>query len=231
MSYTAAIAELRQLLSDNDTDKRSTQKQVLGNTNAPGATNVEFRTYDKRFIEDTFQPYINGVAVAPSGFTITDNISGEFVFATPPAQNSKITASYYWQWWTDDELINFLNKGAEQIGIDDPTVTTGGPTDSAYLMVPQGLRSAALYYAAGWSQDKLVQYMMNRRHSGEYLLEQDKGGDEGFAQIIQQMRSQKTDYFKMADKFRNDFYTRQGRRNAPVFRVRMGRKKPYGPMR
>ncbi len=225
MGYTEAIAELRQLLSDGETDKRSTKKKLLGNIDG---VNTTFTTYDKHIIEDTLEVFINDNVVTAS---LTDPNSGEVELTSAPSGNMKLTASYYWQWWTDVELQNFLNKGAESVGQVDGTNTGGGSSDVAYLQIPQGVRTAALYYAAGHANQKLIQYMMNRRHSGEFLLEQDKGGDEGFALIIQQMRGEMNDMFKQAQQFRDDFYRRQGRRNAPVVAVKLGRTKNYGPRR
>lgn len=226
-TYTEGIVELRQLLSDDKTDKRASRKKVIGDIDG---TNTHFRTYDKRIIADTFQVFSGDDEITDSA-SLDDAISGEFTLSSPPDKNTKLTASYYFHWWTDTELQNFLNKGAESIGIDDPNHTSGGDADQAYLQIPQGLRSAALYYAAGHAQKKLIQYMMNRRHSGEFQLEQDKGGDEGFAAIITQMRSEMKDNFKQADTFRDDFYKRQGRRNAPVVRIKTGRTQRYGPFR
>jgi len=169
MSYTNAILELRQMLSDTDQHKRSTRKKLIGNVDG---SNLVFVTYDKRIVEDTFQAFVNGLPVQA---VITDPVAGEVAFAVAPLQNSTVQASYYWQWWLDTELTTFLNKGAEAVGLS----TTSATTDNAYLQVIPGLKSAVLQMAASMSAESLANYLITRKHSAEHLLEQDKGTDEG----------------------------------------------------
>lgn len=225
MAWTNAFTELREFLSDTKFNKRASGKQVKGQVNG---MNQAFITYDKRFIEDTFEVFVNDL---PAKFQIVDSIAGTFTICPAPDVNSTVVASYYWQWWLDSELQTYLNKAAESMGIDDTQHPDGGADDVAYLAIPQGLRGAALNLAASYAQAALVQYMMNRKHSGEFLLEQDGNDDAGFAQIINAMTKQKQDYYKTGIELRDDFYKRQGREFAPSVRIKVVASRRYGPSR
>lgn len=220
MSYTAAITELRQLLSDTAFHKRVTKKKLIGNVNGD---NKKFFTYDKRILEDTVEAFVNDAAVS---FDIDDAIKGEITLATAPDKNSKVEASYYWQWWHDDDLTTFLNKGAEITSQEDLT-----PPDTAYLQILPGLKTAALYFAANMATESLISYLATRRHSQEFLLEEDGNDDNKFSQTIQALTEQAKAMWDKAIFHRDDFYKRQGKRHAPAFGVKTVASRRYGPIR
>ena len=70
MSFDSAILELRQMISDTEFHKKVTKKKLIGAVNGE---NTSFITYDKRILEDTFQAYVNDVAVDSS---VDDAIRG-----------------------------------------------------------------------------------------------------------------------------------------------------------
>lgn len=220
MSYDAAINELRQMLGDTEFHKNASKKKCLGKVDAE---NASFMTYDKRILEDTFQAFVNEIAVDS---TIDDAVRGTFTLSTAPEKNTAVSASYYFQWWIDDEIKTFLNKGAEATG-----VSSGAVPDSAYLSIQPGLKSAALSFAASLAIRSLINFMMNRRHSAEFSLEQDGNDDSGFAQTLNAMGKQADAYWKQGEWHRDDFFKRNGARNAPAFGVKVGRTGRYGPNR
>lgn len=217
MSYPNAIEELRMLLGDTSVHKRATRKKLIGNIDAD---NTSFRTYDKRILGDTLELFVNNAAVA---FTLDDEISGEVTLAEAPAKNSKVEASYYWQWWTDDEMKAFLNKGAESTG-----QFTNVVPDQSYLAIQAGLRGAALDYAACFATRSLIAYLTTRKHSAEFLIEQDKNDDMNFSETIKALTAAADSYWKTAQTSRDDFYKRLGKRNAPAFAIRTPSNRRYG---
>lgn len=217
MSYTQAITELRQLLGDTANDKRSSRKKLIGNVDGD---NKKFRSYDKRIIEDTLEVFVNNQLVSAS---VDSANSGEIVLTTAPDPNSKVEASYYWQWWNDDELKTFLKLGSESLGIVDET------NSAIWESVPPGLRGSLLYYSAAHSVRRQIMYMINRRHSGEFLLEQDKGGDEGFADLLRALENTYTMFSKTAKSERDDFIQKRGQQLNPSFKLKAGNSGQYGP--
>jgi len=220
VSYDSAITELRQLISDTEFHKKVTKKKLIGAVNGE---NTSFITYDKRILEDTFQAYVADVAVDA---TVEDPIKGEITLSAAPDKNTKVEASYYWQFWIDDEIKNFLNKGAEAT-----SQWTSNVPDNAYLQILPGLKTAALMLAASLATRSFIQYVISRRHSEEFLLEQDGNDDNNFSQTITALQKVADQYWKDGIQMRDDFYMRQGKRNAPAFGIRMSSPRQYGPKR
>lgn len=220
MSYANAITEFRQVMADTDLHKHSFQKKVLGRKDGD---NTKFITFDKRVIEDTFTVQVDGVDVT---FTMDDPVKGTFTVNEAPASNQELTASYYWQWWLDEEIKNFLNKGAESTGQFTDTIP-----DNSYLKIQAGLRSAAMLYGAYWATMSLIKYLEMRRHSSEYVIEEDGNRDANDAAMIDAMRREAADYITRADTARDDFWKRLGQRAKPSFGVKTVATRGYGPQR
>lgn len=220
MSYTQAITEIRQLLSDTEFHKKATGKQLIGKVDA---NNVKFITYDKRLLSDTLEVFVNAEAV---DFTLDDAVKGAITLSSAPDKNTKVTANYYWTWWNDDELITFLNKGAEATSQFSAAIP-----DQAYLQILPGLKTAALMLTASLATRSLIQMMINRRHSEEFLIQESGNDDTGFSQMITAMQKMADTYWKDGIAQRDDFYMRQGKRNAPAFGIKVGTPKGYGPNR
>lgn len=220
MSYDSAISELRQLIADTEFHKKATKKKLIGSIDGE---NKQFITYDKRLLENTVEIFVNGVSV---NFTVEDSIKGLINLNAAPDKNTKVEANYYWQFWIDDELKNFLNKGAEAT-----SQWTSAIPDNAYLSILPGLKTPALMLAASLANRSLIQYLVNRRHSEEFLLEQDGNDDAGFSQMIGALQKIADQYWKDGIKMRDDFYQRQGKRNAPAFAIKQNSLRQYGPRR
>lgn len=220
MSYSSAVIELRQIIADTEFNKKATKKKLIGPVDG---NNTSFVTYDKRIYSDSVEVFVNGELAS---FSVVDEIKGELLLATAPDKNTKVEASYYWRFWIDDELKNFLNKGAESTGQYGST-----SPDQAYLNIEPGLKNAALYFAASLATRSLIFYITNRRHSEEFLIEQDKNDDTNFSQTITAMNTQAKALWDQAVFHRDDFYKRLGKRNKPSFGVKMGSTRKYGAIR
>lgn len=155
-----------------------------------------------------------------------DAVRGDILLASAPDVNSKVEASYYWTFWIDEELKNFLNKGAESTGVFSSDIP-----DNSYLSIQAGLKQSALLFAAHLSTNALISFLINRRHSEEFLIQQDGNDDSNFSQMINALRGQAKDYWDRACFHRDDFYKRLGKRNAPAFGVKYGRTSRYGANR
>jgi hypothetical protein len=228
MDYTKAVEELRQMIADTSQTKRVTRKQMANGT-ADG-NNTLFYTWDKRVFEDSFQLFVDNELQDERSYELTNPISGEVTFDEAPDKDSEIRASYYFQWWIDDEIKNFLNKGAELTGEVDPNISATHP-DQAYLSIQPGLKNAALKFAGHLAMDALVSRFVANKHSAEFLLEQDGNVEIGYSELIKNLQSQANTWFKQAVQLRDDFYKRQGRRNAPAFGIKQVNTKIYGPIR
>ena len=228
MSYASAVLELRQLMSDSDMHKKSTKKKLIGKIDG---NNVEFYTYDKRIVGSTLELFVTDAAnneaqLLNSEYSLEDPVKGFVKLEKALDPNSKITGNYYWQFWIDSELKNFLNKGAESIG-----QFTDSIPDNTYMAIQAGLRQAALFFAAHLCVNSLIQLEMNRRHSEEFLIEQDGNDDKNFTAMITAMRGQSKDYWDRAVIMRDDFHKRVGKRNAPAFAIKLGSVRRYGANR
>ena len=191
--------------------------------------NTVFFTYDKKFFPDTLEIYINDELVT-SGYTVSSETIGQITFDSAPDINSEVRASYYWQWWTDADLKNFLNKGAEQIGISIASVTNAA-SDTAYLQVPGGLKTPTLLFAAYLANTSLVSYLVTRKHSSEFLLEQDGNTDSGYNETVKLLKDSADSFMKQSIDLADRFYKRQGRQFAPAFGIKNVNTKVYGPTR
>jgi hypothetical protein len=220
MSYTAAVTELRQLLGDSEYHKKATEKKLIGRIDGE---NTVFYSYDKRLLEDSLEVFVNGEAVS---FALNDAIKGQITLAEAPEKNSTLVANYYFVWWIDEELKTFLNKGAESVSLSDDI-----PPEEAWTQLSPGLRKPGLYFAAHDAIMSLVTFLVNRRHSEEFLIQQDGNDDSGFSQMINALRGQAKDYWDRAIAARDDYYERQGKRNLPSFAIKPGVVKRYGPRR
>jgi hypothetical protein len=107
---TSAIASLRSLLGDGPTDKYEFKANVYP---TPDTVTTRFFVGQTRLVPDSLEVYHNGVLVAPSGITDIDVAKGSFTKA--PAPSGEILASFYYQWFTDAELIEFLNEATNML--------------------------------------------------------------------------------------------------------------------
>ena len=115
---TSAISSLRSLLGDGPADKFEFKANVYP---TPDTVTTRFFVGQTRLVPGSLEVYHNGVLVDP-GITAIDEAKGSFTYA--PAPSGEVLASFYYQWFTDPELIEFLNEattmlvGAESVSGD-----------------------------------------------------------------------------------------------------------------
>lgn len=213
-----AISDCRKLLSDGPTDKLRYRKQVLGFQNS---SNVTFKTFEMRRITTLVG------AVAPVGVYVNNTIAtvsseslatGEFVLSSAPADGAQVQATYYVQWFNDDEITQFLTSAAEWIGVADD-----------YTAISQELRPAAKEYVAAQAYQKLVARFSENLAETYQLY--DAPDQKRFDPISAYMKIAEAK-MKLAFQLRDDVYkNRQGRALAPISATISGRVKDVAPNR
>lgn len=193
------------------------QKQVIGKVDG---VNTLFKTFEMRRITNFISPdvgfgvYVDGVLVTVS----SENLDvGSFIVAAAPDEGKTITANYNVQWFTDEELTEFLVSAAEWVSLGDE-----------FLKIPVGLRPAAKEYAASQAYQKLVsRFSMNLAETYQLY---DAPDQKRFDPISAYMNVSKKK-FDMAFKLRDDFYSRQGQSLQPLTGVVRGRVRDVPPKR
>lgn len=220
MSWTTSIADLRFQLSDGPEDKYRYRQRCVGSP--IDGENTIFKTFDKRRVNNFANPsmverpaigvYVSGQKVTP---IVDDPEIGEFELQDAPAGGDVVEATYYCQWFNDDELASFLMRGALWLAVGSDVTT-----------IDPGLRDSTLQYAGSLAYQKLS-LLWVESNTKIYRLE-DQGSDKPiqnpYAELAKAM-------MKAATDLRDTFYKRQGRPGAPLFGIVRGRVRDEGPKR
>jgi hypothetical protein len=206
MSWDTAVTDLRKKLGDNSSDKLSWRKTVFG---AQNGVNTAFKTYEWRRVTDfSLIPSDNtgvaGVYVDNAKVTVsTDDLtSGQFSLAVAPTNGQTVEASYYNQWFVDDELIAFLTSASNWMAFAD-----------SYVNIPFGLRPAALEYATA---DAFQQLSLRWRQMGEMYRVEDLPR-ESIKSMIKEYEEAAEKAYTNATAKRNEYYdNRQGEALQPL---------------
>lgn len=134
-----AIVSLRRRLSDSANDK---YRHFMDVDPDPDGVHRVFAVADSRLVDDTLKVYIDGEENTPDAADI-DLLKGTFEIDAPD-EGADIKASYYFQWFTDSELEEFLTQALRLLTFDSVTDTT----------IPAGLRTAILSFAAYYAYMK-----------------------------------------------------------------------------
>lgn len=224
MAWTTAVSDLRIVLNDGPTDKLYHRKKVFGDIDG---NNTAFKTFEFRRVTDFTEAdaplgvYIDGVRQDPGQIADDDLISGEFNLVSAPTQNSTdasvVECTYYVQWFLDSELASFLTFANDWLGVN-----------ADYSEITLGLRPAAKKYAEYEAYRKLsLKYA--QKLSETYRLED--GEDDKRMEIVKAYQDAAQSAYKDAVKQRDDFYSRQGQSNAPLFVTNRGTVKETTPRR
>ncbi len=212
---TAAEArdELRAFLNDGPVDRPVKSKIVIG---VVDGVNKIYYTFDDRVVSGTLVPTIDGVD--QSAFTLDDPILGKFTFTTAPVAQSTVRARYYYQFFLDSELDEFLRMAAGQIR----------ETDDITTVIP-GLKNAALNFAGHFAFAKQA-IRWAQRMSERFILEDApvEGEPQARSNLFKSLSQM---YYDTAVKMREDYYKRHGRREAPAFNVYKPRIPSIAPRR
>lgn len=154
--YQTAIADLRMLLSDGADDRYVYQARCFGRVDG---VNVAFKTFYRRRSTNfttgaSGGVYVDSVLLPASGVISDNQETGEFVVAVPPTNAGSasqiVEASYFYQWFNDDELDTFLQISSRWlVGTNDYTTTQNALIDAllkyasaeAYLKMAQRWRT------------------------------------------------------------------------------------------
>lgn len=149
---------------------------------------------------------INGAAVAGA----TDLSTGIFTAAVAPGAGSLASLEYYFTLIDDATYINFAQMAAAFIGVAQTTAFTA-LTDETYIN--PNLVNAAVRYMHSLAAKKMANL------SSWYY--QANAGNKSFNKdtISAKFLAAAEDEKAQAEKEREDFYTRQGARNAPAYRL------------
>lgn len=207
--WTNAVTELRRILADGDTDKRVILKKCIGKSDG---VNKQFITFEMRRLTDfttalfPFGVYVDGVSVP---VTLDDTTSGVFELTTAPAVNKSVEASYYSQWFTSDQLTQFLN---------DASLFCRSSDD--FNNIDVNLRHAALKYASSEAYQYLSLYWS--RQTAESFKLNDAIEKDRYNLIKSYADMSKT-YREEAEKIRDDYYQRGGRQKQPLWGLVRGK--------
>lgn len=215
MSWTTASTDLRALLSDQDSDRLRYRKRCMGRTNG---VNTHFQTLEFRRVTDLTGAAPAGVFVNDVAVTVASDTPdvGEFVLSVAPAVGAEVRATYYYHWFLDTELTQFLQYATDWVG----------PGIDITLIEP-GLRPAVLQYAAAWAYQKMaVRWAEN--WAMVYKLEDAPKEPEkitaGYNDMAKIMKSD-------AETNRKQFYSRQDLGEQPLFVFSSGRVRDPMPKR
>lgn len=222
MTLAALIVSLRSLASDT-TDSNVIFGEKIGDTQfVVDGTNKVFRLRNV--------PVVGTVATAASvyltrpgtsyriqtGFTMTDMANGILTFTAAPTANENIYADYNYYFFSDAKYTEFLNEAASNIlqdATDDPTTVEAG-------LIPAMLQYALAYFFKA----RASQYQNRYSSSGGEAGQSVESVAKGFTMLA-------TAAEKRADTMREDFYKRQGQREAPSAAVTNYRIDPITPIR
>lgn len=216
--WSTAVADVRKILSDGPTDKLAYRKKVIGEQDG---VNVVFKTFEARRIS-AFNP----APTAPIGVyknnalqtvSTEDLESGEFTLSAAPANTDTLVATYYYRWFNDNELQEFLVDASEWIGVG---------TD--YTKIDESLRPAAKEYAVHKAYQKLIAKMSVNLAETYQLY--DAPDQKRFDPIGVYAKISKEKY-EMAVKLRDDVYERKGQAKQPLSSVIPGRVRDVAPNR
>ena len=220
-----AILDVRRSINDGPKDRHVKDKRVLGPADG---VNTNFFTLEDRLVltaAGSLLPApgiivsIDFVPIPQNQITInTDPVLGSFSLATPPIATADVRVEYFFQYFLDEDLDEALRMAAGQI----LSVTN-------YLLIAPGLQLAALYLSAHFAFQKQAVRWVDRL-SHKFILEDEPLQNEVMnrSNLFQSLANV---YWKRGLEARDDFYTRQGRRNAPAFARYAPRIGPTGPVR
>lgn len=220
MSWTTAQDDLRIRLSDGPTDKLRAFKRVIGRIDG---VNTRFKTFEFRRVTDFTTAtlpravYLNEVPIAIGSIASDDLGTGYFTLSAPPVDGSVLEATYFIQWFNTSETEMFLRISSNWLGFGD-----------IYANLEEGLRPAALNYACGEAYQKLA--LRWSEHLSETYRLEDAQDPKNMTLVDAYIKSAQA-YKKDAATMRDDFYKRQGRSLAPLFRSLPGTVRDVPPRR
>lgn len=203
------IDQIRSLTFDGSLKKLVKPDNVTDQLAPDGTrTNRQFLLSNRNIVNPSsvptavFMESIDGGAWASS--VITDAVIGLATATTAPTKS--VSFMYYFQFFTDAEILTMRDNGLRQIGVDPSNAT-------AVSTVPQTLFQVPCYYAAAeFLRENAVYYVK--------FYDLTIGG-KGLSknQMLQNIKSMAEDYEKKAIDLSDKYYTRQDRSKQPFAAV------------
>lgn len=203
MSWLSAVSQLRDQLGDNPKMHLRYRQRVIGRVDG---INTTFKTLDFRRVTSFLSSTIpEGVFVSGASAVVASDFPevGEFTVTVAPPEGEVVEASFYVQWFLDSELEGYLISSAQWLGLG-----------SDWLVIPDGLRPAAKFYASKQAMEQLS-LRWSEYLSSTYLME-DAPRPEDKKNLEQYQRLAKL-YWDQAESALKNFYTRSGQSLAPSF--------------
>lgn len=203
--WTTALLDVRKILSDGPTDKLAYRKKVLGQADG---SNLTFKTFEMRRIST-----LAGAAGTPIGVFVNNTLrpitgedlaSGEFYMSAAANDGDLIVATYYSQWFNDDEITEFLNSASQWIS-----------SQTDFTQIADNLQPAAKAFATSEAYRKLSLRFSVSLSETYQLFETPDPKQWNPVAAYSKMAA---DHLKMAFELRDDVYKdRQGQAKAPLF--------------
>ena len=205
------IESLRIAGEDAETSNRAFNESPVGAVNG---TNTHFRLANRNIvpgsvlISDSTGVWRENAAAY--GF-VEDDVNGMITFNTAPVLNTILTADYYWQWFTDTDMSEFINEAAQNLGYTDPTA------------VPQLQVTSLLKYA-------LNVLLLRKAQAYTRKFSSSSGGiSQEVAAVANQFQEEAKQAFDEGVKLMNNYYTRSGARQAPASGTTTYKVDPFTP--
>jgi hypothetical protein len=195
------IKDLRTELDDSDNSKQATDD-----------VSKQMTSTNKRFVLN-HRPIVSGSEVVTKDGVIltvateyTINYSTGVVTLIVAVPTYTLVVSYFWQDFLDDELDGFIYDGLGHVSLG----TTRANAETDFAAAPQGLQQVIEHYALYHAFAALASKTIRLHKAGAGKKNVDKA-DTGKKYL-----DASKFWHEAADKEREDYYKRQGRRNAPA---------------
>ena len=193
--YAANVLRLRKLANDTAASNLASQEVPKGTKDG---ANVNFRVQNQNVVVGSVYVTLAGDVRSQVGFTV-DAPNGLLAFAIAPPQDTEpFEADYNWQWFTDAEYTEFLDQGAEVLGVAKGSDVTEG-------LIPAQMQFALYYYY----MRRAVQYAHRYAASGGIVGQQ-------VDVVTKNFRDLGKCAWDAGSSLRDMFYKRQGQREAPA---------------
>lgn len=217
--WLTAVADLRNFLSDNPDDRYNSRKKCFGLVDGE---NLNFRTFEFRRVTNftTAVPpmgiYVDNTLLDVSQIAVDYTDTGEFTLNAgtggAPQEGSVVEASYYSQWFLDDELNTFLRLA-----------TNWALSGNDATQLPNGLIPVVLKYSAAQAYTKMAQRW--RTFASEMYRVEDEPKKPGTGPVESFIKMAE-DFTKQAEDERKLYYSRQDRNESPLFGMVVGNVRP-----
>jgi len=212
-------ASIRNLVDDLATSKFIPREDLGKQING---TNKIFFLEKRNIVASSTNVISDGVTLTETT-NYTVNVAKGMITIAPAtsAPSASLTVDYYWQRFSDAVLLDFINAGLRFIGYG----TDATATENDLLGTPESLKEAVEHYALHHVYNALATITADLYKAGAGKKNIDKDG------IFKKYQQLAQDNKKGALELRDNYYKRQGRREAPSFAQTHVKYPTYTPIR